>query len=398
MPSIDRRRLLGTAAAALVGSVAVRRIGAQPDREPATRSPGWHHPERDGGNTASTTDPGPRTDGEIGWERRIDTTDSGGFSGFAQWDETLLVPGDRRLVAIDTASGDQQWRFAPADRRWSLDASPRVRDATAFLPSRSVYVNAVDLETRRLRWRYRTDGSIHATTLAGSLLCFSSFLDGNRRVIALETETGTERWRSPGQWHDAGATGDVIVAVRRRENRNLELKLAGVDLETGETVWSGTPDGFSLSLGSQVVACEDRALVTGHEGVVVLEAATGERRATLEGVPAAGGLAVGPDGERVYVTDPWEEAVTGVDLASDDRWTVETAAESGIAVGDDTVYVATADGLLALDATDGERRFAVEPEMTSPTSRPSRIETTPLVSGDVVYHRIGEAVYEVRRP
>lgn len=393
MPSIDRRHFLATTGLALAGSVGVRRVWGRPDPErveSVTPSPEWHHPRRDAGNTASTDDPGPRTDGEVSWRRSVSVDDA---EAIVQWGETLLVPGRNELVALESASGERLWTVTATDRRRSPRTSPRVRDGTVYL-ALGIYVYAIDLETRRPRWRYRVDGSVGTTALAGNVLCFHSFADGDALLFALDAENGAERWRVPGRWYDAGASADLLVATRRPEDGAFEL--VGIDLETGKTAWTNSVEDVSLSLGSTIVAREDRVLVTGRHGIAILEASSGEVTTVLEGVPDAGNVAIGPDGDWVYATGPREGIVTGITLDGDERWTLEADVESGIAVGADTVYVATDEGVLALDAEDGGQRFAVGPEVDS-LSLPSRsrVETTPLISGDAVYHRLGDTVYEV---
>lgn len=392
MPSIDRRHFLVAAGLGLAGSVGAQRAWETAALEPAVPTGDWHHPRHDAGNTAATTDPGPGTAGERGWRTRVSNTGVG--DGLAMWNGTLLAPFDGRLLGFDPTTGDRSWTLTPDDERRSLDSSPRVRGSTAYLAAGSVYVYAVSLETRRPRWRYRTNGSIRTMTLAGNTLCFSSFDDDGEMTIALDTETGRTRWRRSEWWYAAGARGDLIVAVQRRDPDDLQrgLELVAIDLETGTTEWTQPLEDVSLSIGSSVVCLADRVLVTGHHGTAVLERASGEVVRTLEGATAAGDVAVDADADRLYATDPRNGIVTGVSLADDDAWTVDAPVADGIAVGGDTVYAATGDGLLALEAATGAERFAVSFDASA-----SRAEVaTPLVAGDAVYHRRGNSVYQVR--
>ncbi|WP_207587395.1 PQQ-binding-like beta-propeller repeat protein [Halomontanus rarus] len=390
MPPLDRRHFLGTAALSLAGGVTLQATPNRSSPEPALPSSEWHHPQRDPGNTASTTDPGPQLEGEICWETTVRSGSSENFAGFARLGDALLVSADRKLIALDTDTGDRLWDITASERMHGLESSPRVRDTTVFLAFGGIYVYAISLETRRPRWRYRTNGSIHAMTLAGNTLCFNSYVDGAHRTIALDTETGSERWRSPGDWYET-AVSDNLVVTKRRQTDDFEL--VAIDLERGTEEWTRQFDDVPLPSGTGLVGLEDAIVVTGPHGGAVLEPATGDVRTTLEGV-SGWSLAVDPDTERVYTVDSPNGVVHCVDLDGSSRWSVEADLESGITVGGDTVYVATPDGLLAVDALDGDRRFAV----SSVRRSNNWTTTTPLVDAESVYHRIGDTVYGVCRP
>lgn len=389
MPSLGRRHLLATAALSLAGSVALRPARFRAAYESPASESAWHQPRRDGGNTAATARSGPRTDGEIGWEHGLRPVDTYEPAGFARVDDAILVSGERRLVALDASSGARQWTFRPPETRRSIDSSPRVRDGTAFLSIGGNYVYAVDLESRRPRWRYRTDGSVYGLTLAGNTLCFSSYVDGDR-VIALDAETGHERWRASADLFRTAASGDRLIG--RTWGRS---DLVALDLETGEELWRrDTENAPSLPHVRSVAGLEDRVVVGGPDRVAVLESSTGDVRTSIEGVRGSESLAVDGDAERLFVTDSYEGTVASVGLDGEGRWDRTAPVAAGLSVGGDTVYAAATDGLLALDAADGSERFAVT--LQSPPTPGDGV--TPLVTDGAVYHAHGDRVYEVREP
>lgn len=398
---LTRRRLLGVAGGSLLGALLLGpRVGRSGHVDPDPEA-GWRQPRADSRNVAWTADPGPGADGAVGWQLPLDAYRRFDHAGLALADETLLVPTHRSLRAIAVESGTERWRYAyreSASRglfdRPQLDTEPRVRDGVAYLVFQTT-VCALDLDSRRLRWRYALDSSADGLHLFGNTVYVTGRVGGDDRLLALDADTGLERWRRTERVVPLAARSGLLVGARYDDGR-----LLGLEPETGTRRWqSGAAIGAASPIRGQVAAVDDRVVgIESNGDLTALEAATGEDRWTVSDAAADPktywrSIAVDPSERAVYRSHPDTGAIARIDFEGDEEWrTDEPALEFGVSVGGETVYASTTDGLLALEADSGDERFRVS--VDGGTTEP--LGSTPLVAGDRVYHLLGETISEVR--
>lgn len=406
-PSIDRRRLLGVAGAALAGTALLRPRFQLSDRTVEEPTAAWLRPHRTAGNAAVTSDPGPGDEGTVAWRRRAAPSSRVDVPGLALADDDLLVPADRGLLSLDPADGTVRWRHE------RTGGELHVRGDRVFVASDAL--SAIDRAARRVRWRYPALAEDVVCLVGNTLYCTAS-IDGEERLVALDAETGFERWRRSWvgayvQYVPIAATDEVVVATYGPG------RLRAFDAADGSERWRrnhlAVPD--DLRRRRQVIATDDAVVAQHRTGTIaVLDAATGERRATV-GEPwesddpdapqywstaRLDAFAVDADRGRLYHARPHTGTISRYELDGatvadgSPTWRREgLPIASGLAVGGSTVYASTAVGLLALDAETGAERFRVR-ALDEPVDRRRRVGQ-PIVAGRRVFHWLGDVVYGV---
>lgn len=390
MVALTRRRLLATAGVTGVFGGVISQTGG--GRFEPAEADGWRHPQATPGNTAATEETGPGTAGEVDWSLQIDAPNQWRFRGLARHDDILFVPTHRRLHGVST-DGARRFVSEPgAERRFGVDAwtqldsDPRILGERCLVASQaSLY--ALDVDDGRARWRYDVNSSVDGLVLLGNTLYLSARVGSGQALLAVGARRGERLWRRRGRLVPLAASADVLVAATYHAG-----DLQGIDPATGDRLWRSDLRVPAPSLRAGTVALTDGALWHVRGGVLTaVEAETGETRwsADLDGDGSSLGdrLAIA-DG--TYVLEPDAERLSAFEPDGDLRWSrdVEDAA-SGIAVGGETVYVATQAGLEAVDGDDGKRLFGV-----APAAVPGEA-LTPLVTADAVYGLSGDTIYGV---
>jgi len=336
------------------------------------------------------------------------------------------------------ACGQPRPASPAAAPRWTaaLDAvtygTPVAGKGSLFLlagegaPAQDTALLALDLATRRVRWRCHLETLlVNDPVLAAGDVVYAAARSadplGEGLLLALDAATGDERWRwaTGAQAVSAPALadgtlyvtldGDLLCAVDARaggERWHLRLSvprsvaapgispdapqrlflpsrgphLCAVDVARQTIAWhylspDDTEDWF---LNTPVVAGGRLFAASTGGAVLALDAETGER--LWRAVPGqAGKPLTGPatDGQRVYVGGR-DHSVTALDAASGETaWRRETARriEGRPLLRDGVLYVTGHDHCLrALDAATGVEIWYLE--------LPRRIEGGPALSGD----------------
>ena len=107
-----------------------------------------------------------------------------------------------QLAAHDIATGIERWR---ADEPLG---SPVVVDSVGYSSSPVGTVAAVDLTTGAVRWRSTFEGNVRAPAVAGGIVYLT--VDGERRIVALESTTGQRLWS-----FDMDSANECCIAVAR---------------------------------------------------------------------------------------------------------------------------------------------------------------------------------------
>lgn len=247
----------------------------------------------------------------------------------------VFVGGLDRFVALNAATGTEDWRVAiPEDQRFN-DSAAAVGDGTVVAGFGDI-LHAYDTATGDERWTKRPGDGIRAPTLHDGTLYLAVAETGH--VEARSLVDGSRAWRTRvGEWipGPAALAGDTVVAAGALERAGV---LYGLDAATGEERWTldlvpesagddsveGTPTGVSVAAGRAYVGLDD-----GSVWAVRVR-----------------------DGERVWRFDP---GTTITHEGFGDSEPRQPAVGAPPAVGDGRVYVAHGDGrLYALDAASGE--------------------------------------------
>ncbi|MEF8856266.1 MAG: PQQ-binding-like beta-propeller repeat protein [Haloplanus sp.] len=280
-------------------------------------------------------------------------------------------------TVIGTGDADRAFETLP-DGPWP---SPRF-DAgnTGHPPSRTPPTDP------SLRWRTtlsapRVDGvtaNASSPTVADEMV----YLATGAGVFALALRDGAERWRATDLTPAVGPTvgdgaelaapvvGDGVVYLA------TDAGAVALHADDGTPAWRNTD---ATATGVPTVD-GDTVLVPTTDGLVGLDANDGRRRWTADvdaTLPAVAGETVVVAGEETLALD----AATG-----DRRWSAPVRPEFYPVVADETVYLGTYEGLVALALDDGSERWQVD-------RGSGRTFSAPVVTPETLYavERPGEA-------
>lgn len=195
MPS--RRRLLAGLVSAPLPVLAGCRGFGGPSFSPGTDADvDWPLPRFDAANSGYTPDAkAPRDSVRERW-----TVDVGMATGTpAIVDGTVFLPTVSGLVALDAASGTEQWRFTPVDQPWPT--APVVHEGIVYVTaSDEDSVHAVDATTGKERWSIDDTGHAHAAPhlLVGEPIDEPVLYVGTEHgeLLRLDPSTGEITWRT----------------------------------------------------------------------------------------------------------------------------------------------------------------------------------------------------------
>lgn len=266
---------------------------------------------------------------------------------------TLAV---ERLWSLRTG-GDEVLRLALA---------PVSDGERVFVAGSSGDVTAASLANGRSLWRTRLDTAVSAGPAQGEGLVTVGTPKG--MVIALDAETGAERWRSR-------AGGEVLarpaVGGGRVVAHTADGRVVGLAAADGRELWMYEQPVPRLTLrgsappvidGDVVFAAFDNGKVVAlslEEGDVLWSAtvaAPGGRTELERMVDIDSPVKVA--GEDVFVVGFQGRAAMLARTTGQIWWGREQSSHRGLAIDDDALYVATADGVVvALSRRDGSERW-----------------------------------------
>ena len=394
MPSIDRRRFLTSAAVATTALVAG--CPGSPATSPAYRSYGYS--PRNRGTTLGATGPG---DGvEVAW--RLE--DAAFPQTPAVVDGRVFAATDRSegsaVVGLDAGSGEELWTYdagAPLTR-WR----PAVADGTLYFVDSGGTVHAVAADDGSDVWQRslpRAQPAAGAPVVAdGAVVSGLGDLDLFQfgGLYALETDDGSTRWhRGPGDGssdtpaYPAVADGTVYYAAFPAGGRGDAAAVAAVSAADGESEWTATAERDAVYTG--VAVTDDRVYAGGPQGSLALD--RNDRQPVWR---SPGGYFFSPpavaDGQAYVGTTESGPGVRALDRDGAEQWTHtpgRTATPGPATVADGTVYYGAGDGrLYALDAENGEPRWRFGEQLTG--------FWTPAVLDDTVYVASGRGLVALR--
>ncbi len=178
----------------------------------------------------------------------------------------MAAEEERKLVALDMRTGEPRWRFtATRGGRFGL----RRFGPLIYIVSNDGNLNAVDLETGALVWRFseRTRFSVPPAKIDDTLLAVGGRPgrpDGS--LFALDAFSGERRWSVGvgGGALTAPVIADRVVLLPIRSGRRDEL--VAIDGDSGEELWRR--DSADLATQYALMALEKTFVVNAAGGVI----------------------------------------------------------------------------------------------------------------------------------
>lgn len=335
MPS--RRQVLAGLGSASTAALAGC-LGDDVDFSPGTdANTDWPMPRYDRANNAYSPDAKAPRDGVRERWTYEDGNASTGPPVVA--DGVAYLPTNGALVALDTTTGDEQWRFTPSDHPWI--APPVVHDGMVYVTEVTTDgVYALDANSGEEVWSFADAGNVDAGVhlLAGERIFEPVLYAGseNGGLFRLDAKTGELTWQTD-------LFGNISTMGYRRS-----------------TLYVGTQSG-------EVYAFQDTV-----DGVA--EPTEGWRQKVGSTVRA-----VLPTGEGVLVhtfADPLQCLQTGLH-AGTTRWTMdEKLANSAPVSANYTVFTAGYERLAAFPDYDKETKWELDGRYDG---------TGPVAAGDTLY-------------
>ncbi|SHN29476.1 serine/threonine-protein kinase [Streptomyces yunnanensis] len=269
--------------------------------------------------------------------------------------------GDEGLWALD-AHGRKKWTFPSTDL---VGSRPAVSGGIVYFSSRDKYVYAVHTDSGRKVWSHPLGDKISCSPTVADGTVYIGCGGQDKALYALDAASGAKKWAFPvGYGFTTGGTvnptpvvsGGLVYAIADDQT------LYAIHADRGTKKWSVPLEGQSLHLAGDTLY-----VGSGNElGLVhALDPSTGNKKWTLENdhsTPISTQLAVA--GGLVFVGDTMDPEGTIHAFDTDDgskRWSTPTSTgQSKQWMGDDVVtaygfvYVATAAGVVALDAATGK--------------------------------------------
>ncbi len=279
----------------------------------------------------------------------------------------------------------ERWTFSDG----TASGTPAIVDGTVFLPTADALV-ALDSTSGKEKWRFEPEQGPWPTSpvVHDGLVCFTMIDEDS--VVALDAKTGKKVWTLS----DAGHVHSPLHLVAGEHVHDPHLyvgtqygTLLRIDPKTGEILWQtnlfGDISAFAYKMpslyvgtkGGEVYAFTDH----GDADDPLREAWRSKVGSAVEAmVPTSGGIVVHT------FADPLTCLQTGAH-AGTMRWTVnKRAANSPPVYAEYTLFSAGYDRLSAIRDHDKDIRWQVRKEFDS---------TGPVAAGDTLYVSGGTAVH-----
>ncbi|MGH8296073.1 MAG: outer membrane protein assembly factor BamB [Steroidobacteraceae bacterium] len=267
-----------------------------------------------------------------------------------------------RVRHLWSASMDSGWFGHGGVARLRLGLGLAEEGTRVFASGHGGKVAAFDLKTGRTLWRVNTRLPLGGgPAVRGNLLVVGA-TDGH--VIALNAATGKTLWTVlvNGAVIAPPAIADHVVAVR-----SVDGKLRGLSLTDGHELWEAEQDVPSLSLrGTSAPVIAGDLIICGFDNgrVLAVNSADGSQvwqaavsaphgRTEIERLSDVDGP-VSVAGKDVYAVG-YHGNVTMLAIKTGQAWWSHKASSyRGLALGNDAVYMSTADGqIIALNRSNG---------------------------------------------
>lgn len=307
--------------------------------------------------SVSTTDDPETTNGTSGPDERVKTSPPGDppLDPAGTWPQFRFDKGNTGANpgGVGIRDGESYWRLRPSGPA-SIDSTTlynvTTRERTRGLSRRRPTTFEVTTHTPLVGY-----GVNSPPALAGDRVFVTTFIE----VFCLAADREEILWRGPemdGIQAAPTVAGDQVV-VNSGGFQGVAPHIRAFDVADGTERWRYDTDAETK--GTPAVA-DETVYVTATDGLHAVDATSGER---LFHQPTVTGRWASPatDGEHVYAMSRAEGASELVVLDAVDgteRWRQPTPAMDTAppVVTNDSVYIATEDGIVALDPSDGTER------------------------------------------
>ena len=189
---------------------------------------------------------------------------------------------ETRIVAFDIASGNETWstpnlQYRPPGQDGyavGIGGAPVAEGSRVLYPNRDGTVNALDAATGELQWSTRITGDPDSPLLSPGDGVVFAWLPRESVLVALDIETGGERWRFEQSAGDYGALNftlfnNPLVVDGTVYTFATPSEMVALDLETGAEQWrTDAPAGTMAANG-------DVLYLGGHARIRALDRHTG---------------------------------------------------------------------------------------------------------------------------
>ena len=287
-----------------------------------------------------------------------------------------------------TAKVSKLWNTSvgKGEDRLGVRQGPVVADGKVYAAAIKGGVHALDLQTGKSVWTYKSDERLSGGPGAGDGLVVVGTLDG--KVIALDASTGAEKWQAKvsSEVIAAPVIGQGLVLVRSNDGR-----VSALDAANGERRWFSTHDLPSLTVrGNAPVTLGPGVVFAGNDDGTLSAMALNdgrnlwnqvigvpEGRTELERMADVDGPAV-LDDTVVYATSFKKETVAIDGPTGRPLWARDNGGAGGLGLASGSVVVADPAGTVwALDKSSGA-------PLWSNDKLARRSLTAPTVQGDYV--------------
>ena len=159
----------------------------------------------------------------------------------------LGISQNQMLYSISTKTGKVQWKhglldgmfignnFYSSEELGGQQSSPVVVDGVLYIGGSDGFVNAIDVETGKEKWRFETDGIMASSpTVAFGKVFFGEAYNAKGTYYALDKETGKPLWQSED-------FGNVWVNATYDDKNiyfgNMKGYFFAVNPQNGKTIW-----------------------------------------------------------------------------------------------------------------------------------------------------------------
>lgn len=317
----------------------------------------------------------------------------------------MFLSMDGYFYALDKKDGELQWKFRTQGEEkfkvkdyyngsfkpdfWDFYlSSPVIRDELVYFGSSDAKVYALDMNTGKEVWSYKTGGSVHSSpAISGNALVVGSW-DSN--VYCLDVGTGEEKWKfSTGKdttryiWLGVQASPSIkdgMVYIGSRD-----AKFYALDLEKGEPEW--VQDDFERSWMPSSASIGEQHIYTGSSDAFnfySMEKETGKINYTTN-TKSYTFSSPATDGKMAYIGAA-NGRLYGIELESGNiKWEFETSG-----VKNDSIRMYDARGKLDKERykaliKDIENMPALSAFMEKAFAGAGAILSSPLISDQVIY-------------
>lgn len=185
-------------------------------------------------------------------------------------DETVYVPTELSLLALDLADGTVRWKHTTGEE---TVATPAIIGETVYYGDHDTYVYALDATTGEEHWRVKTDAHVECNVVVVDDTVFAASNDGT--LHALNAATGVHRWR-----YDVQSSPSVVASDGAHAYIATREALHAVEVSTGVSCWSaeyGDSYAPGIAVGDgRLYASLENPNSNSRRLPGVLDAATGE--------------------------------------------------------------------------------------------------------------------------